>query len=142
LINKDKEEEKDWFGAKKKQQKIYDPNAYVPFTLPWNVNLDYTWSCKKIGFQPKDIRQVISFSGDVKLTPYWVINFNSGYNIKEKKFMENATKIGIKRDLHCWIIHFNWTPLGKYRSYDLSIGIKANSLKDIRYRTERSYENY
>ncbi len=132
-------EDIDWFGTKKK--KIQDANSYVPFTLPWNITLQYRWERTKKGFQPEKKNRTLYFSGTTNLTPHWKINFSSGYDFKKKNFKNDST-IGIQRDLHCWIINFHCNPIGKNQSYDFSIGIKAQSLKDIQYDTKREYENY
>ena len=96
-------------GTEEELEKINaNPEQYVDFNIPWNLNIRYNLNFAKAfvkdvnGLILRDttiISQSLSFSGDVNLTEKWKISFNSGYDIKNKGF--STTNITIYRDLHC-----------------------------------------
>jgi hypothetical protein len=40
--------------------------------------------------------------------------------------------MNISRDLHCWLMNFQWSPLGPYAGYRFEIKVKAPQLQDIK----------
>ena len=38
-------------------------------------------------------------------------------------------------------MRFNWVPFGYYKSWNFVINIKANSLKDVKYTKQQSYQD-
>ena len=123
------------------EKKFYldNPDAYVDFSIPWNLRFSYNANYSKSGFQPSRITQSIRFSGDISLTPKWKVDFNSGYDIKNKAI--TMTNLGIKRDLHCWQMSVNWVPFGKFQSYNFTIGVKSSMLRDLKIDRNRSFQD-
>ena len=116
-----------------------NPNEYVDFNIPWSLNVSYSWNYSKIGFQDSDITQTLRFSGNFSLTPKWKINFNSGFDFESKEFTQ--TSLGLTRDLHCWVLDFNWTPFGRFESYSLDIRVKSSLLQDLKLSKRRSFRD-
>ena len=73
----------------------------------------------------------IMFSGDVELSPKWVVGASSGYDLKELGF--TYTQLRFQRDLNTWRLSFNWVPFSERRSWYFFIGIKSSILSDIKY---------
>lgn len=116
---------------------LQNPDAYVDFSIPWNLRISYNADLQNaINTTPK-ITQTIRFSGDLSLTEKWKILFNSGYDFENNAFTQ--TQINITRDLHCWQMNLSWTPFGKYQSYNFSIGIKSSMLKDLKLDRQRNF---
>ena len=84
----------------------------------------------------------LGFEWHVSLTEKWKVTCKSAYDLQQRKFVGNATSIGIYRDLHCWEMNFNWNPLGDKQIYKFSIGLKAPLLKDLKYSRDREYTKY
>jgi len=114
-----------------------NPDMYVDFNIPWNLNLSYNLTYSKNGFDKSAIMQSMTFSGDVNLTPKWKVGFNSGYDFVNKTLV--YPNINIYRDLHCWEMRFNWVPTGNRGSYSIDINVKASVLQDLKLSRRRSW---
>jgi len=116
---------------------LQNPDAYIDFSIPWNLRISYNVDYQHpINSDPR-ITQAIRFNGDLSLSEKWKIIYNSGYDFQNKTFTQ--TQISINRDLHCWQMSLNWTPFGKYQSYNFSIGIKSAMLKDLKVDRQRNF---
>ena len=115
-----------------------DPNAFVDFKIPWNFTFSYRfdYSKQRNGLNPT-MTSVINGNGDFNLTPKWKVQFTSGYDISNKTLA--PTSFAIYRDLHCWDMSINWIPLGTYRSYNLTIRVKASILQDLKLSKQQAY---
>lgn len=119
------------FGTPEELEYINNnPEEYVDWNVPWNLNIGYNMSYRKRGFDESSITQTLRFSGDVSITQKTRINFSSGYDVKEKEF--TATRIGASRDLHCWVLNFNWVPFGRFQSYLIEIRVRSSILQDLK----------
>ena len=107
-----------------------NPEDYVDFNVPWSLNMFYTVNYSKPGLEEAEVRQSLTFRGDLKITPKWKIGFNSGYDFENGGL--TATSLDIYRDLHCWEMTFNWIPFGFRQSYMLTIRVKAPVLQDLK----------
>lgn len=107
-----------------------DPNQYVPFDVPWALNVNYAFNYTKNGFNDAVITQTLNFNGNLSITDKTRIGFNSGYDIKNKEF--TVTRLNVGRDLHCWTLNFNWVPFGPRQSYFVEIRVNSQLLKDLK----------
>lgn len=107
-----------------------DPNMYVPFDVPWALNINYSFNYTKNGYAESVITQTLNFSGNLSITDKTRIGFNSGYDIKQKEF--TVTRLNVGRDLHCWTLNFNWVPFGPRQSYFVEIRVNSQLLKDLK----------
>ena len=57
--------------------------------------------------------------------------FDAHYNFDLKR-ITNMT-LSISRDLHCWQLSASVIPIGPYKSYTVTIGVKSQLLKDLKY---------
>lgn len=118
-----------------------NPNAYVDFNIPWSMNISYGLNYSKIGFADKNVTQTLTFQGDLSLTPKWKFTYNTGWDFRFKTV--TLTTIGIMRELHCWDMSFNWTPISgnSYRASNFSFDLRPRSslLRDLRLSRRRMY---
>lgn len=114
-----------------------NPDAYVDFSIPWSLRVNYSLSYRKTGFEDPTITQTLRFSGDFSLSDQWKITYNSGYDFENKDF--TLTRFGVTRDLHCWTLNLNWTPFGRYQSYGFTIRVKSSLLQDLKIDRNRSF---
>lgn len=118
-------------GTVRDENFYYDDENYAHYAIPWslNANLSYTYSK---GAERKGTHNgSINFSGKVSPTPYWAISVTSTYDFVENDF--TYVRFGFERDLRSFNLSFGWTPMGRYKSYDFFIGIKATILSDLKY---------
>jgi hypothetical protein len=113
-----------------------DPNAFVDFNVPWNINVSYSFNYNKPN-RLATVTNTLNFSGDFSLTPKWKIQYNSGYDFKLNKL--SFTSFSIYRDLHCWDLNFSWVPFGPYRSYSVDLKVRASILQDLKLSRRRDY---
>lgn len=116
-----------------------DPNAFVDFNIPWNINISYSFNytnplSTKL---TRSVSNTLNFTGDFNLTPKWKIQFTSGYDFKAKNL--SGTTFQIYRDLHCWDLSAQWIPFGAYQMYSVDIRVKASILQDLKLSKRKGY---
>ncbi|MBB3970938.1 putative LPS assembly protein LptD [Mucilaginibacter phyllosphaerae] len=116
-----------------------DPGAYIDFNIPWNlaINYNFTYSNNIVNTSSSN---TVMLSGDVSLTSKWKIQYNSSYDIKARKITD-ATSFAIYRDLHCWDLSVQWLPFGFYKSYNVTLKVKASILQDLKLSKRSDYTN-
>lgn len=116
---------------------LNNPDAYVDFTIPWSLRIGYNLNFSKIGYADPKITQSLTLSGDLSLTKKWKILFRTGYDFENGDFTQ--TNFTISRDLHCWEMNMNWTPFGRFTSYNFMIRVKSSLLQDLKINRKRSF---
>lgn len=118
-----------------------NPNAYVDFNIPWTLNLSYNLSYNKQGLASSQIVQALQVSGDLRLTPKWMLRYTSGWDFVFKAV--TLTNIGITRELHCWDMSFNWTPIAgnnlRASNFNFTLAPRSSLLKDMKLTRRRAY---
>ncbi|MFT7435663.1 MAG: hypothetical protein ACI8UX_001459, partial [Psychromonas sp.] len=118
-----------------------NPMAYVDFSIPWSVNLSYTINYNKQGLSDARVTQALQLSGDVSLTPKWKITYTTGWDFIFKEV--TLTNIGMMRELHCWDMSFNWTPIAgnsrRASNYSFDLRVRSSLLKDLKISRRRQY---
>jgi len=120
-----------------KRYLLQNPDAYVDFSIPWNLRISYNVDYSHQENRDPEITQAIRFNGDLSLTEKWKIVYNSGYDFQNKAFTQ--TQLSLNRDLHCWQMSLTWVPFGPFQSYNFSIGIKSSMLQDLKIDRQRSF---
>ncbi|GAB2597399.1 putative LPS assembly protein LptD [Spirosoma areae] len=118
-----------------------NPELYVDFTIPWSMNVSYTFGLTKLTPERSQVVQALTLTGDLSLTPKWKITLSTGYDFQFHS--PTLTTIGINRDLHCWEMAFNWTPYAgnNFRSGNYSFDLRARSsiLQELKLSRRRSF---
>jgi hypothetical protein len=120
-----------------------NPNDFVDFSIPWSVNLTYSFNLSKVrstlypGSYDKTVSQNASFTGSVNLTPKWKVSLNGYYDITAKQLTQLS--MGLSRDLHCWQMSVSISPVNKIRFFTLNISPKSPMLRDIRVNRSRYF---
>lgn len=119
---------------------------YTQFGEAWNwsLNIGYNMAYnRQFRYEAKDtfnLTQTINLSGQMNVTANWNFNFQTNYDITNKKF--SYTSVAITRDLHCWQMTFNWVPFGYMKSYNIQINVKSSILQDLKLQRRRTwYDN-
>lgn len=132
------------------QQRLMDymrqnPSEFVDFNIPWQVSLSYSLffstrlKADLSGFE-KDFNSNVNFSGSFNLTPKWNFSVNGYYDFDTKQLQ--TFQMSINREMHCWQLSINVTPVGLFRFFSFSISPKASVLQDLRINRTRSFTNF
>jgi hypothetical protein len=113
-----------------------DPNAYVDFNIPWNINMSYSFFYSNTGVATTTTN-TLNLNGDLNVTPKWKIQYTTGYDLKQGQI--STTSLSIYRDLHCWDMSFQWIPFGYYKFYSVDLKVKASILQDLKLSKRRDY---
>lgn len=128
-------------NSKKKSGKgsTYDADGYLIWTIPWTLNISYTmrydydmsnFDKKKMEYKHQIIHSA-TISGTLQPTKGWNFQWNMSYdfNRKEVSFMN----MSCSRDMHCWNLTANLTPLGRYANFYVCVAVKSSMLSDLKY---------
>lgn len=121
-----------------------NPGEFADFNIPWSLNLSYALSYSKF-FDLKKQRfigiftQNMNFGGTLNITPKWQMGINGYYNISQGQI--TPLTMSISRDLHCWQMSINISPLGLYRYYSINLSPKSPILRDLKVNRTRSFYN-
>jgi LPS-assembly protein len=119
-----------------------NPSEFVDFNIPWQVNLSYALYFREqfksdySGFE-KVVSSNLNFNGSFNLTPKWNFSVNGYYDFDTKKLQ--TFTMAIARDMHCWQLSINVTPIGLYRFFNFTISPKSGMLQDLRINRSRSF---
>jgi hypothetical protein len=84
----------------------------------------------------------LTFQGDVSISEKWKFSVSSGYDFKYNGL--TYTNMSVHRDLHCWEMNFNWTPIaspffGRASNYSFDLRVKSSLLQDLKISRRRSF---
>ncbi|WP_374949776.1 putative LPS assembly protein LptD [Mucilaginibacter sp.] len=116
-----------------------DPGQYIDFNIPWNVSINYSFNYSN-NITNTTSSNTLMLSGDFSLTQKWKIQYNTTYDLKVRQ-LSSATSFAIYRDLHCWDMSIQWLPFGYYKSYNVTIKVKASILQDLKLSKRSDYTN-
>ena len=123
-----------------------NPNAYVDWTTPWSLTLSYNLSyttnvtyAAMMGTTTNRVVQTLNINGDISITPKWKFTFSTGWDFTNHGL--SYTNLSVYRDLHCWEMRFNWIPIGSYKSWNFTINVKAQALKDLKLTKKKDYRD-
>jgi len=130
-------------------QQLFTDNytgRYVDFSIPWDLRLNYNLSYNKTyrvlldtgGLRESfNITNAVTGNVSMNVTPEWKLDLSTGYDIRGNEL--NYTRVNIFRDLHCWQMAFNWSPVGNFKNYMFSISPKSSMLRDLKVDKRRNY---
>ena len=122
-----------------------NPADFVDFDIPWSLNLSFTTNFSRLlkpdysGYYTQIVSS-LNLNGDFSLTPKWKIGGSTYYDVR-------AFKIGlltmyITREMHCWQLSINLTPVGRTRSFSITINPKSSLLRDLKINRTRSFTTF
>lgn len=107
-----------------------NPEMYVDFNMPWNLNINYNYYYTKIGFDEPTIVQSVQLNGELKLTEKWKLTATTAYDLEKKSI--STSRFDLYRDLHCWQMSFSASPYGSYKFYFFTISAKSSILQELK----------
>ena len=144
--NMDDDLEKGKYAAKKKRGNIAetDDDGYMNFNMPWSLTIGYGITMRENTagrFNTKTMRypykftQTLNFSGNIRISDGWNINFSSGYDFENHAM--SMTTASLSRDLHCFNMSAS-VVLAPYTSYNFTFRCNAATLTDALKYDKRS----
>lgn len=121
-----------------------NPAEFVDFNIPWSINLSFSLSLNKSpkadysGFN-NVVSSALSFSNSFSLTPKWNFSTNGFFDLNTKQM--TMFTMSISRDMHCWQMSINTTPIGNYRFFNITINPKSSLLQDLKVNRTRYFLN-
>jgi hypothetical protein len=122
-----------------------NPAEFVDFNIPWSIDVAFSLNMNKAFIRQRkefetDISSSISFNNSFSLTPKWNFTTNGFYDFRTKQLTQFT--LSISRDMHCWQMSINITPIGDYRYFNITISPKSSILQDLRINRTRSFVYY
>jgi LPS-assembly protein len=119
-----------------------NPAEFADFNIPWSLNVSYSLSFSRVlrsNFTDFETRSNsnLSLNGDFNLTPRWKMGMNTYYDFTTKSIQ--MLTMFISREMHCWQLSINVTPVGLYRSFNITINPKSGLLRDLRINRTRTF---
>jgi len=118
-----------------------NPAEFTDFSIPWSINISYSLSFARLPQADytfkKQVTSSFNFNGDFSLSPKWKIGGSGFYDLNTKKLQSLTTFIS--RDLHCWQMSINVTPIGLYRYFNITISPKSGLLRDLKVNRTRYF---
>ena len=121
-----------------------NPAEYTDFDIPWSLTFSYSFQFTRVlkpdfsGYKTNTYSS-LNFSGDFSLTPKWKIG-GQGYIDVAKGSIQQLSMF-ITREMHCWQLAINVTPIGIYKSFSISVSPKSGILRDLRINRSRTYSS-
>ncbi len=132
-------------GADAQSQMDYmrqNPADFVDFNIPWSLNLGLSVNFNErlkpdySGFD-KEFSSSLNFSGSFSLTPKWNFSVNGFYDFDTRNLQ--TFTMSIAREMHCWQMSINVTPVGPYRYFNITINPKSGLLQDLKINRTRYF---
>ena len=121
-----------------------NPAEYTDFNIPWSLSLQYSYNFTRqikadySGFTTNAYSS-LGFNGDFNLTPKWKIGGTGNFDVTASKLQQ--LNFFITRELHCWQLSINVTPVNLWRSFSITISPKSGMLRDLKINRTRQFSN-
>jgi hypothetical protein len=121
-----------------------NPAEFADFNIPWSLSFSYSLNFNRqfkldySGFETK-VYSNVSWNGDFNLTPRWKMGMNGYYDFTTSSIQ--TLTMYLSREMHCWQLSINVTPVGLYRSFNITINPKSGILRDLRINRTRYFYN-
>ncbi|NCT95219.1 MAG: LPS-assembly protein LptD [Chitinophagaceae bacterium] len=121
-----------------------NPAEFTDFNIPWSLTLSYSLSFNRVlkpdfsGYRT-DTYSSLNFNGDFSLTEKWKLGGTGNYDVNRKSLQQLS--MFITREMHCWQLSINVTPIGLFRSFNITINPKSGILRDLRINRSRTFSN-
>ncbi len=122
-----------------------NPSEFADFSVPWNVDLSYSLLLNRLfnlaeSKFKSSLSQGVTFNTSANLTPKWKVGMNGSFDVTTKKL--GVLSAYLSRDLHCWQMGINLSPIGRSRYFSINISPKSPILKDLKVNRTRSFTDF
>lgn len=121
-----------------------NPAEFVDFNIPWNLQASFALGFYRVPTPDyKDFRNEITSSvnlnGDFSLTPKWKAGGSMYFDVKTHSIQ--MLSIFLTREMHCWQMSINVSPIGRFKSFSIILNPKSGILRDLKINRTRSFLN-
>lgn len=119
-----------------------NPGQYADFSIPWSVDFSYSLRFQRTrkadysGFTTRFFQDV-NWNSSVNLTPRWKIGVTGFYNITDNEL--GTISMYLSREMHCWQMAINLSPVGRFRFFNITISPKSPILRDLKINRTRYF---
>jgi hypothetical protein len=119
-----------------------NPSQFVDFNIPWTISLGLSVNFNErikpdySGFD-KEFTSNVNFNGSFALTPKWNFTMNGYYDIGTSELQ--TLQLSINREMHCWQMSINVTPVGLYHYFNITISPKSGLLQNFKINRTRYF---
>ena len=119
-----------------------NPGEFADFSIPWSVDLSYSLRFGRERTPDyKSFRtnfyQDINWNASANLTPKWKLGVTGSYNVTDNEI--GLISMYISREMHCWQMNINISPVGRYKFFSINISPKSGLLRDLKINRTRSF---
>jgi len=121
-----------------------NPAEFTDFNIPWTLSVSYSFNFSRTlkpdysGYKIQTYSS-LNLNGDFSLTPKWKIGA-TGYVDVEKLSIQQMSMF-ITREMHCWQLAINVTPIGLYKSFSITLNPKSGILRDLKINRSRTFSS-
>lgn len=111
------------------------PEEFLDFEIPWKMTFSHVYTIsanQNINeFNSKRLNQVqtLMMQADVSFTKRWKISTRTNLDLMTTKITNS--RISLVRNMHCWMLSFDWTPIGLNKSFVFSLRSTSPLLQDV-----------
>lgn len=119
-----------------------NPAEFADFNVPWSLNMSFSFSFSRnfksdySGWETTT-NSNLNLGGDFNLTPKWKMGVNTYYDFNTSAIQ--SLTMYISREMHCWQMSINVTPVGLYRTFNITINPKSGLLRDLKINRTRYF---
>jgi len=122
---------------------VQNPADYVDFSIPWDLDVSYSLRFNRSpvrdasGNNKIDVNSDVNWSGHISIAPKWQVGLSGSYNLTLKEL--GVLSMNVSRDLHCWQLSINLSPVGRYRFFTINLAPKSGLLQDLKINRTRYF---
>lgn len=110
------------------QQWLISPTDLILFDIPWKLSFEHILSINlntsaSYSHQHYNATNTLKIAGDVAISQNWRIASTLLLDASTGKVTN--LNLNLFRNIHCWNVTFNWTPIGTNKNF--SIGLKGTA---------------
>ncbi len=115
---------------------------FVDFNIPWNIQASYAMGFSKVinpdysGFH-NVYNSSLNLNGDFSLSPKWKAGGSIYFDVIHHQV--GMMTLFLTRDMHCWQMAINVSPIGRFKSFSIVLNPKSGILRDLRINRSRSF---
>ena len=118
-----------------------NPADFVDFNIPWSISLGLSvFFSERLNENykfEKEFSSNLNFNGSFSLTPKWNFAVNGYYDFDTRNLQ--TFTMSISREMHCWQMAINVTPVGPFRYFNFTISPKSGLLQDLKINRTRYF---
>lgn len=117
---------------------IEHPEQIISFDIPWKLTMAYnsSWSVNQniteFNRDKSSVVQTIQMNGDASFTKRWKLSGTANFDIETAQV--TYSQLTLLRDLHCWQLSFNWTPIAQIKYFSFQMNAKSSLFSDAKLR--------